>query len=144
MNDQEQQINELEHLAAAADAEEPAEGEFIPGQEPEPEPEQQHSTAEVLAPLLQITFGIVASRRGPHWALSDGEAKEAGEAYGAVMDKYFPEVSMGPEVTAVMVTLAIVGPRVMQDKHEAMKRAAAAKAKEQEQDQGGTDGNQQE
>lgn len=120
----EEQI-ELDKLAAEAEAEEVQGGEYIPGQGEQAEPEPAGpATGEIIAPILQITFGLIASRRGAHWALTDQEAIEAGNAYGAVMDKYFPDAPMGPEVTAVIVTLAIVGPRVGEDKRKA---AAAEK-----------------
>ena len=126
------QVKELEQLEAGAAAEEAQdqEGEFIPG-ETQPEPEQSQ-TANVLAPMLQITFGLIAARRGKHWALSDGEADEAGKAYGAVIDKYLPDVAMGPEVTAVMITLAIVGPRLGEDKRQEAKKAAAESKQDKE------------
>lgn len=110
----EQQLNELAALAAEAAAEEP--GEYIPGDgAPEAEP-QGPSIGEMMAGVLGITFGLVAARRGAHWNLSAAEAKQAGEAYGAVLDKYFPDMRTGPEVAAVAVTAMIVLPRLAADR----------------------------
>lgn len=119
---------ELDALAAEAEKEDGA-GDYIPGKEgaakdpaagpPEP------PTSEVLKPLLMITFGLVASRKGEHWALNEMEAEEAAKAYGDVIDKYYPEAKGGPEVTAVIVTLALVGPRIGRDKMIAMEKAKA-------------------
>ena len=141
MEGKQQQLNELDQLAAEGATEDVA-GEYIPGSdrpEPQKQEQQQHSTADVLAPVLQITFGLIASRRGQHWALNDGEAKEAAEAYGSVIDKYFPETTTGPELTAVIVTLAIVGPRLGQDKVVAARKAQAEQEAEKK-EQGGVDG----
>ncbi len=141
MEGTQRQLNELDQLAGEGAAEDVA-GEYIPGSDgPGPEQQQgpQHSTADVLAPVLQITFGLIASRRGQHWALSDGEAKEAAEAYGTVIDKYFPDVNTGPELTAVIVTLAIVGPRLGQDRVVAARKAKAEREAENK-EQGGVDG----
>ncbi len=68
-----------------------------------------------LSGMLVITFGILARQRGGHWALAAEEAAEAGNAYAAVINKYFPEAKGGAELTAVLVTVALVGPRVIQD-----------------------------
>lgn len=128
----EQQLNELAALAAEAAAEDATRGEYIPGSgAPEAEP-QGPSTGEMVAGVLAITFGLVAARRGAHWNLSAAEAQQAGEAYGAVLDKYFPDMKAGPEVAAVAVTAMIVLPRLAAD------RAAA------DREEGRTDGDQSE
>ena len=146
---QENQAAELEALgnAAAVDEAETVSGEWQPGEDMGAEPEPPGpSTADVLGPMLQITFGLLAAKRGAHWALSDEEATEAGRAYGDVLDKYFPDVAVGCEVTAVMVTLAIVGPRAMEDKRQSAMRDAAerASAEAEEERAGGMDGDQSE
>lgn len=128
---------ELERIAQQAEqAEQAAEGEYLGGG-PDPEPEQPKvKTADVLAPLLKITFGIVASKKGGHWNLADGEASELGQAYADVMDKYFPDMAVGCELTAIMCTLMVVGPRVAEDKRRADERRRQAQA---DQEQGGDD-----
>lgn len=107
----------LDALQAEAEQEEgrTAEGEYIPG-EGEGQGGPEMSTAEVCAFAARATFAVIASRRGDHWEISQGEADQLGEAYGALMDKYFPEAQAGPELTAVVVTAMVVMPRAMQDK----------------------------
>lgn len=121
---------ELDSLAADLGG-----GEYIPNENGEPKapPEPEVKTGDVVAGLLKVSFDLIAARAGDHWALADEEAKAAGEAYGEVIDKYFPEVEMGPEVTAVTVTAAIFLPKYMM--HKAVE---AEKAKKD----GGADGSQ--
>ena len=123
-----EQVAELEALADQAEPEQ----EYIPKDEPAEGPQKPTETAEIIAPILQITFGVVAARRGAHWALTNEEAVELGRAYGAVLDKYFPDAAdkFGVELTAVMVTLAAFGPRIIEDKRKAAEEEAA-RAKEQ-------------
>ena len=131
---EQQQAEEIEHIASAA-SDDTVDGEWQPGEGVKDQAIPTPSTADILAPMLQISFGLIAAKRGAHWALSDEEATEAGRAYGEVMDKHFPEVTVGPEITAIMVTLAIVGPRAMQDK-----TIAAAKPQTKDQEEGGDGG----
>lgn len=71
-------------------------------------------TADMCTMLLGVTFNqVLAPRQGDHWALADEECAALGTAYGAVLDKYFPNLRSGPEAAAVIVTLAVLGPRVM-------------------------------
>jgi hypothetical protein len=130
---------ELEQLAsAAAGDEQPVSGEWQPG----PEQAGRQSapgpkTADVIAPLLLISFGLIAARKGAHWALSEPEATEAAAAYAEVLDKYAPDVAIGPEFTAIMVTAMLVAPRLGEDKRQEVKRR-----KEQADKQGADDGDQ--
>lgn len=64
-------------------------------------------TGELIGALLIPTFKHMA----PLWGVADEECMMLGEAYGAVIDKYFPDLNFGPEAEAVFVTLAIFGPR---------------------------------
>lgn len=72
-------------------------------------------TGEVIAQLLMPTFGLIALKAGAHWNLTPEEAQIAGNAYGEVVDKYFPDAgqSMGVEVTALIVTAGLVAPRLV-------------------------------
>lgn len=71
-------------------------------------------TAAMCTTLLGVTFNhALAPRLGDHWKLADDECSALGAAYGAVLDKYFPNLRAGPEVAAIVVTLAVLGPRVM-------------------------------
>ena len=76
------------------------------------------STGELMTQFLSVGFGLVAVRAGEHWVLSTDEAEIAGNAYGDVLDKYFPDLSGmgGVEVTAVMVTGSLMIPRMMANK----------------------------
>lgn len=74
-------------------------------------------TGEVVASLLSVTFALIATKKGEHWNLAPDEAETAGDAYGAVIDKYFPDSigNMGVEITALMVTAMLVTPRMMEN-----------------------------
>lgn len=121
-----QQAAELEALAQQAETE-----DFIPepdtveGEYQSAEPEAI-STGELCAALLSIGFGLVASRRGDHWKLNEAEANETGQAVGAVLDKYFPDMGAhGPELTALLTVGAVLTPRLMADKQIESQRAKA-------------------
>ena len=77
-------------------------------------------TADIVGQLLGITFGMVAAKAGDHWALNAGELKVAGDAYGAVIDKYIPNFgnSMSVEISAVLVTGMLVIPRLAESKQK--------------------------
>jgi hypothetical protein len=92
----------------------PRDGEWI-GTEGDDQAEQM-SSAEVCTMAVSTTFALVAARRGDHWQLQDAEAQQMGEAYGALLDKYFPDSVAGPEVAAVLVTATVIFPRAMADK----------------------------
>ena len=68
----------------------------------------QPSTADVLGPLIGAAFRIVA----PAWGVSEAEARELAGAWAPVLDKYFPDgLVLSIEFNAVIVTLALIGPR---------------------------------
>lgn len=101
------QAAELEALAAEAERIDPPDQADGSDQADLVEPEQP--TAEVLAQVIGPAFMILA----PAWCVQDQEIVMLSESYAKVIDKYFPGgVSLGPEVGAVMVTLAIIGPRL--------------------------------
>lgn len=73
-------------------------------------------TGKICGDLLDVTFnGLIAPKRGEHWKLTREESLALGDAYGAVIDKYFPDISGGPEVVALMLTAAMIGPRIAVD-----------------------------
>lgn len=117
-------LSQLEFHAAAEDYQPGPEieaGEVEAANDPE-----AMDTGELCASLLSIGFGLVASRRGDHWALNESEATETGNAIGAVLDKYFPDLaSQGVEVTAVMTCAMVLTPRLMADKQLAAQREQA-------------------
>lgn len=71
---------------------------------------QQGPTSEIIEPILQMGFAIIA----PAWQVSDPECKELAKCYGALIDKYFPDGmgQYGVEVTAAMTTAAVILPRM--------------------------------
>lgn len=78
---------------------------------PEAAPKPEITTAEVLRPLMRAGFDILA----PKWKVSDEESSQLATAYAAVLDKYFPDGVMGrwgAEFNAIILTVAIIGPRL--------------------------------
>lgn len=73
-------------------------------------------TAQVIAPVVQIGFGIIASRRGAHWNLSKEETQALSGALADVLNKYMPSTSLGCEVTLLMTAGMIALPRLEADK----------------------------
>lgn len=88
-------------------------------------------SAKMCATCFTVVFGILAGRRGNHWALTAEESEQLGAATGAVLDKYCPDIEGGPEYALVVAAGMVVLPRVMMDK----KLAA-------DNDDGGKDGSQ--
>jgi len=84
------------------------------------------STGELLAALLKPTFAVMA----PAWGVTDDECALLGNAYGAVIDKYFPNFDFGVEFSALLVTLAVFGPRFKKPMRNTQQPAADAAAPE--------------
>lgn len=79
----------------------------------EPQAANQETTADLIAGLFFPTFNIlIAPRYGAHWAMTEGECVVLGDAYGPLIDKYFPDFRTGPELAAVLVSIAVFGPRI--------------------------------
>lgn len=103
---------------------------------PETATAQEVTTAEVLRPLMRAGFDILA----PKWKVSDEESSQLAMAYAAVLDKYFPDGVMGrwgAEFNAIILTVAIIGPRlkiaprdVSKEKQEAAPRSSVELAPE--------------
>lgn len=68
-------------------------------------------TGEALAKLYVPLASVLA----PNWKLTADECKALGEAHGAVIDFYFPDglAALGPWGSAILVTAAVVGPRMV-------------------------------
>ena len=66
-------------------------------------------TGQLLVMVLDPAFQILA----PNWKVTQTEVKQLAEAYGAVIDKYWPDglTQYGPEVSAILITAMIVAPR---------------------------------
>lgn len=82
-----------------------AEGNALPVGEPQPE-QPQIDIGQVLGQVIGATAGILA----PNWNIQPEESQALGEAYGALVDKYFPDTGMenwGAEITALTVTAMV-------------------------------------
>lgn len=73
-------------------------------------------TSEIIAPLLQMGFGVLA----PNWQVSEPEIEQLSIAYGGLIDKYFPSGvgQYSVEISAVMITAAVVLPRMKTPRKE--------------------------
>lgn len=67
-------------------------------------------TAEIIQPIIDLACGVMA----PNWHIQKGERQAMAEAYGDLLDKYFPEGlgDYGVELNALLCTAAVLGPRV--------------------------------
>lgn len=97
---------------AALDAEARAvEGKVITNAEQqasaEPPPAAEITTGQLLTAILVPVFKVLA----PAWAVSRDECALLGEAWGAVVDKYLPDLDLGVELSAVLATALVFGPR---------------------------------
>lgn len=100
-----EELAALAGAAAAADA--AADPVLDPAAPPKPEPVMPTDMAMVM--LLSPLFATLA----PNWNIEKSEIEQLAKVYGAVVDKYFPGgIILGPEISAVMLTLAIFGPRI--------------------------------
>lgn len=103
------EVSALANEAAALDAAAMPAAEDGNAQNPEAAPTV--STADMLRPLLKVTFDLLA----PNWKVEEKESAALSDAYAAVLDKYFPDgvVSRwGVEINALLITVAIIGPRI--------------------------------
>lgn len=66
------------------------------------------TTGDLLFPLVDALFQILA----PNWSVTQAESRQLADAYGIVLDKHFPDLAMGPEMTAIVLTVAVVAPRL--------------------------------
>jgi len=96
----------------------PLEGEYLSISheiDDEKPPENEASEPEIpTAELIQPIVGMVAGIFVPNWDLKEPEIKGLSEAYGSVLDKYFPDTGklMGVELNALLITAAVVMPRI--------------------------------
>lgn len=63
--------------------------------------------------LCKMVLGPLFAIFAPNWNVTASEVDQLGNVYGAVLDKYFPGGlgEFGPEITACLITCAIVAPR---------------------------------
>ncbi len=85
---------------------------------------------QALAQFLDITFNGLLKPRGEYWAMSPGELGPLSKAYANVILKYWPDFDLGVELTCIVVTVTVMGPRLAA--HQAARAAAAAEADDAE------------
>lgn len=106
----ENEFASLELEAAAADAQEST--VTIPP--PPGEQEQAKASAaewkEIIHPVIHMGFTVLA----PNWGVNVDESEALADAYVPVLEKYFPDAGtqFGPEISAALVTMAIIAPRL--------------------------------
>jgi len=77
------------------------------------EPIIETSTADFIKPALAFASNTLA----PNWAVADAEIEQLANAYGALLDKYYPDKigffdKWGAEITAITVTALVIAPRI--------------------------------
>lgn len=100
-----------------------------PGQsEDETEQQSEIPSSELLKPVFQMVGGILKP------VLEDAEINALSEAYGALLDKYFPDSSrlLGVELNCLLITAAVAVPRLQ---YRAAERKAKKEAQDKEADQ---------
>lgn len=83
-----------------------------------PAPPPDPATLEApLAATFGVIFDLLASFRGPHWALADEQKEQLGKCWAPVAAEHVPDLGAhAPLVSAVFVTAAVVLPRIKQDR----------------------------
>lgn len=68
------------------------------------------TTAQQLEPVLGMAFKVLA----PNWKVQAEEVQVLAESYGECLDYYYPDMgeALPPWLTPLVVTAAIVGPRM--------------------------------
>jgi hypothetical protein len=103
--------DDLAAKAAALEGEVIREGEAPAAGSEEAAPGQ--STGQVIAMILRPAFDVIA----PAWNVTDAECAMLGDTYGAVVDKYFPDLDLGVELAALFTTALVFGPRMKKPRH---------------------------
>ena len=86
-------------------------------------------TDQLLCPLIVFLFSTAA----PNWKVSNAECAQLATAYAAVLDKYYPDGVLsrwGVELNALLLTVAIIGPRVNLPATAPLKKSEAPTASE--------------
>lgn len=78
--------------------------------------EQGPTTAEILQPVIDLACAVGC----PNWQIKQAEREALAQAYGDLIDKYFPDGvgQFGVELNALLVTAAIFTPRIGQPRHK--------------------------
>lgn len=91
-------------------------GDSDPDEGAEPSPPQLEP--EDIEFFVKTPFDMAAKSRGDHWELGEDELTQLSHAYCRVGNKYLPYMMAehAPEVMAALTTMAVVGPRLAEDK----------------------------
>lgn len=84
-------------------------------------PEPMKTDGAIFEAPAKMIFDLIAARRGPHWRLTDAEAKGVAATFAPVWDIYIPKVAnKHKELTMFLMTVgAIITGRAAQDGKEA-------------------------
>jgi len=75
--------------------------------------EPDKDTVAMISLMYAGTFGILAARLGAHWNLSPAEVSMLAEPTALVIEKYYPDASIGCEAALVGAVFLVVVPRLM-------------------------------
>lgn len=66
---------------------------------------------ELLEKAIASTSVVIASKRGPHWQLDDGQVQTLARVYNDVLEKYLPGLGQyAVEINAIGATIMILAP----------------------------------
>ena len=107
---------EVEGLGASEP--EPSADESATQQAAEQVPELEPEDIELF---VKTPFDMAAKSRGEHWELGEDETQQLSVAYAKLGNKYMPYMlaEHAPEVMAGITTVAVIGPRLAEDKNQA-------------------------
>lgn len=109
---------ELNALHAEADSFEPDNSDGMGGtMNLDDEPKAQgvdKPTGEIILPIISVMSAVAA----PNWEISDEENTVLADAFGDLLDKYFPDAPsyLGVEITALLAVGMVVAPRIAEGK----------------------------
>ena len=120
MNDDNITQESLGVSISTLDAEVSADPSIAPGfegQELQTVAEQDIANISEWKQIITILLGTGFSVATPNWGIQKAEVEAMSDAYAPLLNKYFPDISaLGPEIAAVLVTAAILGPRIGMDR----------------------------
>lgn len=113
------ELEQLESEAAEIDGTQspPGDGGIDLGAAAQADIDAEVKTADVLYELLVPTFDLLA----PAWEVKCEEQRALADAYGTILDKYFPAgiTRWGAELNAIVVTVMVFYPRRGMPTHKA-------------------------
>ena len=108
------QAGELAALAAEV-GEDPAADQATPGQAAADDPAGRLDTGQIITDLAKAAFSLLA----PAWRVTDDECAALGQAWAPIADQALESLfpggvaeGAGPWLTAIPLTLAVIGPRI--------------------------------